>query len=210
MRACEAISPVTLLSCHREGRGDLDCPGRARREKRDCFAGSSFLSSQGTWRSRLFSAGKQSKERLPRCARNDKKYSPEGRTDLGCSGLARQKGEIASQARNDRTRAALAFLSSRGTWRSRLFIAGQAERRDCFAGNFVIARNVAISVVQGGQAERRDCFAGNSVIARNVAISPFSAGKQTKTRLLRRLAMTEPALRSPSCHREGRGDLVCS
>ena len=42
---------------------------------RDCratLAMTILLSSRGTWRSRLSGAGKQSKERLPRCARNDK------------------------------------------------------------------------------------------------------------------------------------------
>ena len=39
--------------------------------------------------------------------------------------------------------------------------------------------------------EKRDCFAGNSVIARNEAISVYWAGKQRKERLLRRLAITK-------------------
>ena len=89
-------------SCHREERSNLAFPQPANREKRDCFAGSQprkgaltgiyratlasmchrearsdigchlFLSLRGTKQSRLSTASKQKKERLPRCARNDR------------------------------------------------------------------------------------------------------------------------------------------
>ena len=78
------------------------------RSRLSVIASATFLSSRGTWRSRLFRAGKQSKERLPRFARNDK---------------------TTSQARLS--------MSSRGTWRSRLFRAGKQlkERLLRFARN---------------------------------------------------------------------------
>ena len=143
--------------CHREERSDLAFPEQANREKRNCFAGSPlcviardeaispfrsrqtekreiasqarlYVSSRGTWRSRLSGAGKQRKERLLRrlasmCHREERgdlafpeQANREKRdcfTGSPLSVIARNeaispfdcqqtdKREIASQARND-------------------------------------------------------------------------------------------------------------
>ena len=94
-------------SCHREERSDLGCEGLTNIEWRDCRAplamtvggaryepisplfsviARHYLSSRGTKRSRLNSADKQRRERLPRSARNDSRGREE-RGDLSCEGL---------------------------------------------------------------------------------------------------------------------------
>ena len=171
-----------------------------------------------------FQSWQTDKREIASQARNDKMCHREGRSDLGCSGMANRekrdcdavnsviasgawrsrffragkpKREIASQAR--------LYLSPRGTWRSRFTGLANREKKDCFAGNSVIARDVAISPFQSWQTEKReiasqarndktkarsnlafselanrqkrDCFAGSplSVIARNEAISLFQS-----------------------------------
>ena len=83
------------LVCHRERSVAISVFYRLRTEKREIASQARndriVLSSRGTWRSRLSGAGGQRKERLPRYARNDKKYNREGRSDLGCSGMANRE-----------------------------------------------------------------------------------------------------------------------
>ncbi len=131
-------------------------------------------------------------------ARNDKdSCHREERCDLGFTGLAnREKRDC---------HAALAFLSSRGTKRSRLPAANKQrkERLPRYARLLVIARYEAISVVQGWQTEKREiasqaCNDRIIVIAnvgfchreRSVAILGLRSWQTEKERLLRRLAMT--------------------
>ena len=95
------------------------------------------LSSRGTKRSRLFRAGKRTKERLRRrfasiCHREE-------RSDLAFSELAnRQKRDCdAKNSVNAPLRGREVALSSRGTWRSRLSGAGgqRKERLPRYARN---------------------------------------------------------------------------
>ena len=105
-------------------------------------------------------------------------------------------------------------LSSRGTWRSRLFRDGKrtkARLPRCARNDKTMARS-DLGCSGMVNREKRDCDAGNSVNAplrgREVALSSrgtkrsrlFRAGKQQKERLLRRLASI--------CHREARSDLA--
>ena len=88
------------------------------------------------------------------------------------------------------------------------------QKRDCFAGHSVIARNEAISVFYRWRTDKREIASQarlylssrgtkrsrlNLVIARDVAISPFQGWLTDKREIA--------TLRSPLCHREGRGDL---
>ena len=125
------------------------------------FSQSTLRVSRGRWRSRLFGAGGQAKERLRRmefCHREE-------RGDLDCSGLANN------------------------------------QKRDCFVGNSVIARYVAILVVRRWQTGKREIASQGILSSRGTKRSRLSrAGKQPKERLRRR----------EFCHREERGDLGCS
>ena len=100
----------------------------------------------------MFRAGKRIKERLPRYARNDKKYSPEERGDLDCSALAN---------REKRDCFAGNIVIASGAWRSRLFRAGKRKkerllRKLAMTNAPVIARNEAISPFHNLQTEKRE------------------------------------------------------
>jgi len=80
------------------------------------------LSSRGTKPSRLSGAGKQSKERLPRCARNDKNI-------MSSRGTKRSRFSRAGKQSKERLpRCARLYPSSRGTKRSRLSGAGKQSK----------------------------------------------------------------------------------
>jgi len=155
----------------------VKAPLRGREERGDL----ALLSSRGTWRSRSSRAGKQTKERLPRFARNDKNscqstlWVSRGtwRSRLYRAGK-RIKERLPRYARNDNIllcgvarNVAISPEScqsplwmSRGTWRSRLFGAGKQSKEGLLRREFCHReRSVAISVVQGGQEEKREIAA---------------------------------------------------
>ena len=193
------LSSPAQQFCHREGRSDLGCPGLANREKRDASQARLYLSSRGTWRSLLFRAGEQSKERLlRRLAMTLILCHREGRSDLACHpflskhpmGITRNNSVIASVAWQNVVIASVARqsrlsalpLSSRGTKRSRFFMAGRTRKER-------LLRRLAMTVIlchREGRSDlgcpglannqKRDCRAALAmtnapVIARNVAIS---------------------------------------
>ena len=139
-RDCFAGSHSTV--CHREERSDLAFPELANREKRDCRA--------------ALALG---------CHRERSAMCPLGMAISPVLSWQTDKGEIASQARNDKMGE----------------IASQART----------ARSVIASVAQCA------LWVWRSRLSR--------AGKRTKERLLRRLAMTDER-----CHREVRSDIGCS
>jgi hypothetical protein len=121
-----AISPLTAGKQRKE---------RLPRRQFLSSRGTIFLSSRGTWRSRLCRAGKQRKERLPRYARNDKTTSQArlSMTSRGtwrsrlCRAGKQSKERLPRYARNDKTNSqAYLSMSSRGTKRSRLSVIASA------------------------------------------------------------------------------------
>ena len=115
------------------------------------------MSSRGTKRSRLFSAGRQKKERLLRR-------------------LATPKGGV-----DTKNHATLASLSSRGTKRSRLFRARKQPKERLLRREFCHREERSdLAFSELANSQKRDCFAGNSVIARNEAISPFQGWQTAK------------------------------
>ena len=161
--------------CHREERGDLGCSELADRQKRDCFAGNSVIARNVAisvfyrWRTEkkrdCFAGSQPPKGALTRCviARNVAiSVVQSWQTD---------KREVASQG----------ILSSRGTWRSRLFGVGKQPKERLLRSKFChreVRSNLGCSGLANSQ--ERDCDAGNSVIARNVAISVVRGWQTTK------------------------------
>jgi hypothetical protein len=153
MRDCRAALAMTiLLSSRGTWRARLSGAGGQTKE-RLLRRLASILSSRGTKRSRLSSASKQRKERLLRRLAMTRCVIARDVAISVVRGWRTKKREIASQAR--------LYLSSRGTWRSRLFGAGEQrkERLPRCARNDntpVIARDLAISVVRGWQTDKRE------------------------------------------------------
>jgi len=128
-------------------------------------------------------------------------------TRLFVLGWQTDKREIASQARNDRI-----VLSSRGTKRSRLFGVGKQPKERLLRREFCHREERGdLAFYVPANRQKRDCFVGNSVIARNVAISVVR-GWHTDKREIAALCSQPPegALTKYSCHREERSDLGCS
>ena len=165
--------------CHREGRNDLAFVMKITRN-----------------------------ERLPRCARNDKKYNREG-SFLSSRGTKRsrlshednQKWEIAALRSPLSVIARYEAISVDRGW--------QTVKREIAALRSplsVIARDEAISVDRGWQTDKRKIAALRSplsVIARNVAISVVR-GWLTEKREIASQARND----KDSCHREVRSDLA--
>ena len=115
----------------------------------------------------------------------------EERGDLAFQRWQTDKNEIASQARNDRTRAALATPKGGSDTKNRATLAMTRN---------TVARDVAISIVRNwpGRKERLLRRLAMTIllskhplgVARNVAISLVRGWPSRKERLLRRLAMT--------------------
>ena len=158
-----------------------------------------ILSSRGTKRSRPSVTNKRRKERLPRYARLLVIARNEAISPFSCQQT--EKGEIASQARNDRI---LRSPSCHREERSDLGFTGltNRENRDCHASLamtgscahlLVIARYEAIPPLLRRQSKKGEIasqarndsyllrFARPPVIARYEAISPFSH-QQTEKR----------------------------
>ena len=125
---------------------------RAGRQKREIASQARLsMSSRGTWRSRLFRAGKQKREIASQARLS---MSSRGAWRSRLLGVGRQKREIASQARNDNAKG-----------RGDLGYSGLSKQKERLLRRLALAchreRSVAISLVLGWQAEKRDCFAGS-------------------------------------------------
>jgi len=193
--------------CHREGRSDLAFPEQANREKRDCFAGSPLCVIARNVAISPFRSRQTEKREI----------ASQAHLYVSSRGTKRSRLSGAGKQRKERLLRRLASMCHREE-RSDLAFPEQAnrEKRDCFAGSplCVIARNVAISVVQGWQTEKREIASQarndkKTRYARNDKIILSSRGTKrsrlfregkAKARLLRRLASM--------CHREGRSDLA--
>ena len=141
-----------------------------------CHRERRILSSRGTKRSRPSSASKQRQERLLRrgafCHREE-------RGDLGCLGLAdSQKRDCfaGSQppkgALTEYPSQACIRLSSRGTWRSRLFRVGEQRQERLLRKLAMTRSNHAVLASLSSRGTRRSRL--------------FRASGQSKERLLRR------------------------
>jgi len=136
--------------CHRKryflSKPPCGVASAARRSLLSLVIASSIILSSRAQRGDLACSGMANqKERLPRFARNDKKYNREERSDLGCPGLAKEKERLlrrlamtefalAATAMNvKRNSASRAHSCGAGHSRSSIICACKRPKRHCSA-----------------------------------------------------------------------------